>query len=130
MELEMIAADAAAGLYEHEWEPGANAAIDPAPVIRGVVSDLNARVAPARISAKFHATLIDLFCQVCEAVQKEFDLNRVVLSGGCFQNATLLTGLIETLQKKKFEVYAHKLVPTNDGGIALGQAVVAANSVS
>ena len=129
MELEMIAAEEAAASYAHEWEPGANAAIDPAPVIRGIVSDLKAGVAPARISAKFHATLIDLFSRVCEAVQKEFDLNRVVLSGGCFQNATLLTGLIEALQNKKFDVYAHKLVPTNDGGIALGQAVVAANSI-
>ena len=130
MELEMIATDEAAGLYEHEWEPGVSAAIDPTPVIRAVVSDLKAGVAPELISAKFHATLIDLFSQVCQTVQKEFDLNRVVLSGGCFQNATLLAGLIKALRKNNFEVYAHKLVPTNDGGIALGQAVIAANQIA
>jgi hydrogenase maturation protein HypF len=56
-------------------------------------------------------------------------LNRVVLSGGCFQNATLLRGIIRTLGDQNFEVFAHEQVPTNDGGIALGQAVAAAAMV-
>jgi hydrogenase maturation protein HypF len=50
----------------------------------------------------------------------------VVLSGGVFQNEILLTGLSRVLARKRFAVYTHKLVPTNDGGIALGQALVAA----
>ena len=58
-------------------------------------------------------------------VRKENGLNRVVLSGGCFQNAMLLTGLIRALEGHGFEVFSHELVPTNDGGIALGQAVIA-----
>jgi hydrogenase maturation protein HypF len=53
-------------------------------------------------------------------------LNRLVLSGGVFQNSLLLAGLISALEKKGFEVFSHKLVPTNDGGISLGQALVAA----
>jgi hydrogenase maturation protein HypF len=53
----------------------------------------------------------------------------VVLSGGVFQNARLLTGLIPALAARGFEVYSHRLVPTNDGGIALGQAVIAAKSI-
>jgi hydrogenase maturation protein HypF len=53
-------------------------------------------------------------------------LDRVALSGGCFQNATLLTGLIRALERRKFQVFSHQLVPSNDGGIALGQALVAA----
>jgi hydrogenase maturation protein HypF len=55
-------------------------------------------------------------------------LNRVVLSGGVFQNARLLGGLIPALEGNGFEVYSHRRVPTNDGGLALGQAVIAAQS--
>jgi hydrogenase maturation protein HypF len=51
---------------------------------------------------------------------------RVVLSGGVFQNAIMLRGLMRSLEEKGFEVYTHKQVPANDGGICLGQAVVAA----
>ena len=59
-------------------------------------------------------------------MRRESDLNRVVLSGGCFQNATLLSGLIQALHDKEFAVFTHQQVPANDGGISLGQAVVAA----
>jgi hydrogenase maturation protein HypF len=130
MMLEMLAADTATEVYDHQWEPGGDDRIDPAPIIRAVVSDLSAGTPAAQISANFHATLIDLFSLVCRTIRKDSGLNRVVLSGGCFQNAILLTGLIDALQKKKFEVYAHQLVPTNDGGIALGQAVIAANKIA
>jgi hydrogenase maturation protein HypF len=130
MMLEMLAADTATDVYDHQWEPGGDDRIDPAPIIRSVVSDLAAGTPAAQISASFHATLIDLFSLVCGALRKKFNLNRVVLSGGCFQNAILLNGLLQTLQKNQFEVYAHQLVPTNDGGIALGQAVVAANQMA
>jgi hydrogenase maturation protein HypF len=129
MALEMLATDTASEVYDHQWEPGADYRIDPAPLIRALVSDLKTGTATAQISANFHATLIELFSLVCSAIRKEFDLNRVVLSGGCFQNITLLSGLLLALLQQKFEVYAHRLVPTNDGGIALGQAVVAANQM-
>jgi hydrogenase maturation protein HypF len=56
-------------------------------------------------------------------------LDRVVLSGGVFQNSILLTGLTRALEEKNFQVFSHRQVPTNDGGIALGQAVVAAATI-
>jgi hydrogenase maturation protein HypF len=59
------------------------------------------------------------------AVAKRFDEERVVLSGGCFQNQLLLEGAIARLKEEGFRPYWHQRVPTNDGGIALGQAVVA-----
>ncbi|RLC32276.1 hypothetical protein DRH13_01935 [Candidatus Woesebacteria bacterium] len=71
-------------------------------------------------------TLICLFSELCEVIRKESGLNRVVLSGGVFQNSLLLTGLIQKFEEKSFEVFTHHLVPTNDGGISLGQAMVAA----
>jgi hydrogenase maturation protein HypF len=54
------------------------------------------------------------------------DLNEVALSGGVFQNMTLLERLLPLLQKAGFTVYTHRLVPPNDGGLSLGQAVIAA----
>jgi hydrogenase maturation protein HypF len=98
----------------------------PAPIIRGVVQDVQKGLSVAEISIKFHKTLIDLFAEICVEVRRDFELKRVVLSGGCFQNSILLSGMIRELTSCDFEVYAHRQVPTNDGGIALGQAMVAA----
>ena len=71
-----------------------------------------------------------MFTDLCVLIGKERELNRVVLSGGVFQNSILLTGLTRALEKKDFKVFSHQQVPTNDGGISLGQAVVAAAKVS
>jgi len=126
MELEMLASESAESTYGYEWEKDEVFRIPPAPIIRGVVADIQNSVPLAEIGAKFHRTLICLFSDLCALIRKESGLNRVVLSGGCFQNATLLSGLIRALQERRFEVFSHEKVPTNDGGIALGQAVVAA----
>jgi hydrogenase maturation protein HypF len=126
MELEMMAAEPSDSQYRIGWKTGTVLHIPPAPIIRGVVTDILNQVPVGEIAAKFHRTLIRLFADVCEFVRKDSGLNRVALSGGCFQNATLLAGLIQALTEKKFEVFSQQQVPTNDGGIALGQAVVAA----
>ena len=94
--------------------------------MRGVVQDVQNGLSIAEVGIKFHKTLIALFTEICLAIRRDCDLNRVVLSGGCFQNSILLTGMIHELASRDFEVFAHQRVPTNDGGIALGQAVVAA----
>jgi hydrogenase maturation protein HypF len=62
---------------------------------------------------------------MCERIREKIDVNRVSLSGGCFQNKILLEDSISQLENVDFVVYHHKQVPTNDGGIALGQAVIA-----
>jgi len=129
MELEMMSAEPGAERYDFDWETADALRILPEPVVRGVVRDLREGVPAAAIGARFHATLIALFAELCTVIGKGSGLKRVVLSGGCFQNATLLTGLQRALAEKKFEVYAHRLVPANDGGISLGQAVICACSV-
>jgi hydrogenase maturation protein HypF len=126
MELEMAARAAPDKIYDYAWEDAVPKKIALAPIIRGVVNDLGAGIAPELISARFHATLVHLFSDLCEQLRRETGLKRVVLSGGVFQNEILLSGLHRALAQKRFEVYAHKLVPTNDGGISLGQAVAAA----
>jgi hydrogenase maturation protein HypF len=66
---------------------------------------------------------------MADEMRKETGLNRVALSGGCFQNKILLEGSIDKLRRADFVVCCHKQVPTNDGGVSLGQAVVAASMI-
>ena len=130
MELEMLAADTAESIYDYDWISGDTIKVLPAPIVRGIVKDIQDGKPAAEISAKFHQTLIHLFTELCAIIRKDRGLNRVVLSGGVFQNAILLTGLTDALERRRFMVFSHHQVPTNDGGIALGQAVVAAAKVS
>jgi hydrogenase maturation protein HypF len=113
-------------IYDYEWVSGAVHRGLTKPIVTGLVRDLQKGVPVAEISGKFHRTLIHMFSNICTVVGKEAKLNRVVLSGGVFQNALLLTGLTRALEKNGFQVFAHHLVPANDGGISLGQAIVAA----
>jgi hydrogenase maturation protein HypF len=125
MELEALAEGCAGPPYPLEITGGAPLVIEPGPVIRGVVDDLAGGAGAPLIAARFHATLAQGIVQVCERVRSSAGLDRVVLSGGVFQNATLLAGACRGLAEAGFEVFSHHLVPPNDGGIALGQAAVA-----
>ena len=125
IELEMIADPGGSGEYlfriDQDKKP---IVIDPTEIIRGVVHDLVENVSPSRISGKFHRTIASLIIHTCDNIRSKERLNRVVLSGGVFQNILLLSLVTKGLQESGFEVYTHHLVPTNDGGISLGQAVI------
>ncbi|MBI5606542.1 MAG: carbamoyltransferase HypF [Deltaproteobacteria bacterium] len=99
--------------------------IQPAAIIRGVVEDIQKGVSRGQVSRRFHLTMMEVLVRICIHLRNESALNKVVLGGGVFQNRTLLAGVEEGLLKKGFQVFCHSLVPTNDGGIALGQAVAA-----
>jgi hydrogenase maturation protein HypF len=94
-------------------------------IIKNLVDELIQRKSPEAISYNFHLTLVNLFTELCLKLKKDTGLNRIVLSGGVFQNITLLTELQNALKKERFFVYSHEKVPTNDGGISLGQAAIA-----
>jgi hydrogenase maturation protein HypF len=131
MELEMLASDDSEAAYDTEWVTEGHAKrILIAPIVRGIVRDIQKGVPAPRISANFHHSLIRLFSDVCEDVRRQNGLERVVLSGGVFQNSILLAGLSKALAGRGFEVFSHEKVPTNDGGIALGQAIVAASAAT
>ncbi|HUT75693.1 MAG TPA: carbamoyltransferase HypF [Armatimonadota bacterium] len=100
--------------------------IDPAPIIRGVVDDLRAGVERAEIAARFHYTIAALIGDVCERMARDTGLTQVALGGGVFQNAYLLELLAKDLPRRGLEPLLHRQVPPNDGGLALGQAVIAA----
>jgi len=125
MELEMVADASVHDLYEYTWSSEEPVRVDPRPIIAGVVVDIEKGVAPSVISGRFHATLLAMFTDLCGVIRKKTGLSQVALSGGCFQNALLLSGLARGLHDRGFHVLTHEKVPTNDGGIALGQAVIA-----
>ena len=94
-------------------------------MIKGIVGDAADGVAPGIISAHFHETVACLIEQTCLRLREDKGLDRVVLSGGVFQNMRLLAACMDKLQEKGFQVFIHRRVPTNDGGISLGQAAIA-----
>ncbi len=129
MGLEMLAEGNDTDIYSYEWIFEDRYKIAPRPIIKGVVKDITQGVRPSLVSHKFHQTLIRLFTELCQVIRRDSGLNRVVFSGGVFQNSILLTGLLAALEKEGFSVFSHTRLPTNDGGIALGQAMVAAEVV-
>jgi hydrogenase maturation protein HypF len=93
--------------------------------MRAIVEDILNNVGKVTIATKVHNTIILTIFDTVSAIRLNEGINKVVLSGGVFQNKFLLTKTIELLRKDNFEVYSHATVPTNDGGIALGQLAVA-----
>jgi hydrogenase maturation protein HypF len=111
--------DFAIDLRQTPWQ------IDLRPMIRDVARDLRAGVAPSTISGRFHNTLTAATAVVVRRAAREHGALPVVLTGGCFQNARLSEGLADGLAAT-FAVHLHRDVPPGDGGLALGQAVIAA----
>lgn len=99
-----------------------------AEALRAVLNDLG-RKEISLISAKFHNTVAAAIADVSEKMRGETSINKVVLSGGVFQNKYLMERVTGLLEKKKFEVFANHLVPSNDGGISLGQLTVASKII-
>ncbi|GAB3330669.1 carbamoyltransferase HypF [Micromonospora halotolerans] len=95
-------------------------------LVRCVVDDLRAKVDPGLIAARFHHGLADAVVRAAGAVRESRGLTTVALSGGVFQNVLLLDRVVCGLEQDGFRVLVHSRVPPNDGGISLGQAVVAA----
>lgn len=123
IELEMIAEKQATRNYE--FEVAENGIIKSETVIRKAVEDLLNGVSASVVSAKFHLAVADLIVRLTRQIRDERNLNRVALSGGVFQNMFLLERVCGLLEKDGFEVLTHSRVPTNDGGISLGQAAIA-----
>lgn len=132
MELEALALRAPPGLQRVYRMPlsreksGEPFQIDTVPMMHEIVEDLKQGLTGSEIAGRFHSSLIQMIVRVCEELRRESGLNKVVLSGGVFMNGILLSGAVRTLKSRDFQVFFHRQVPPNDGGISLGQLAIAA----
>lgn len=106
--------------YPFEMMDGEIFVFDWQPMIESIIKDIVDNIGVGIISAKFHNSLAELILQAAKKVEEE----KIVLSGGCFQNAYLVERSIKRLRENNFRVYWHQRVPPNDGGISLGQIAV------
>jgi len=126
IELEMLAEEKKESLYSFDIiENEGKFIIDVLPLIREIIEEKKKKKDLAVIATRFHWSMSNIILRVCELLREKFGLNKVALSGGVFQNNLLLKQVISLLTSSGFEVMLHSLVPPNDGGISLGQAVVA-----
>jgi hydrogenase maturation protein HypF len=130
VQLEGLARDAGdrAGAYAFGLVVAGDSPIvaDPSPVIRSVVADRRAGVAPAVVAARFHAAVADLLTELAVRIRAATGLATVVLGGGVFGNALLLSAARRQLARAGFTVLSAQRLPANDGGLALGQLLVGA----
>lgn len=120
MELEFLAHSAQGDdSYPFILSEGTPRVLDWSPMVEAILQDVQQGVEPSRIALRFHNTLVEMMVAVAKAVGVE----RIALSGGCFQNAYLTERAVHRLSAEGFRVYWHQRVPPNDGGIALGQVV-------
>lgn len=100
--------------------------IDPRPMWQALLNDLQQQIPQPVIAAKFHKGLANAIVEMVKHLCQENLINQVVLTGGVFQNCILLEQVTKQLQTLEIKVLTHSLVPANDGGLSLGQAVIAA----
>ncbi len=94
-------------------------------LLSAIIEDLHQGIPKGRISVKFHNTIARMTNEMCHLIANETGISQVALSGGVFQNRLLSGKTVKLLEKSGFQVFTHRQVPCNDGGISLGQAVIA-----
>ncbi|MBC7262562.1 MAG: carbamoyltransferase HypF, partial [Chloroflexi bacterium] len=129
IELEMIAGDVPLD-WENQYpfaiaQDSGKHVVHVEKLLKALVQDIQAGKPPAEIAATFHNTVAAIITQMCLLMRAETGLDTIALSGGCFQNRQLLRLTVAALKTQGFQVLIHHQVPCNDGGLSLGQAVVA-----
>jgi hydrogenase maturation protein HypF len=132
MALEAIIADSFEEYYDFELISKDNQPLqlDISKMIKQLIADIQDGTAAAVVSAKFHNCLAAALLQMAKEAREKTQLNTVALSGGVFCNRYLTTRLVNFLKKNGFRILFNQIVPSNDGGISLGQAAIAANLVN
>jgi hydrogenase maturation protein HypF len=125
IEFEAITSNKNLSIYDYDIIKEKLYIIKTEKIIEGILKDRLSGEDASVIAEKFHKTIVKLSIEMCKLIRRDTGINEVALSGGVFQNVILLKGLINELKNQDFIVYINKLIPVNDGGIALGQIVVA-----
>jgi hydrogenase maturation protein HypF len=123
IELEALADPSEEGAYAFAFD---GMTFDASPVIRDIVHQCRQGIAPAILAARFHNSVAAAVAEVCARARRLTGVSRVALSGGVWQNVFLLERVVTLLERGEFDVLLHRRIPANDGGLALGQAAVAA----
>lgn len=131
MALESVADADCADAYEFDLQEAGDRPLqlDLRRMLRGIVADVKRDISPGMVSARFHNTLAEALLALTQKARERTRLEVVALSGGVFCNRYLLNRLVERLQEERFTVLLNRAVPANDGGIALGQAAIAARLI-
>jgi hydrogenase maturation protein HypF len=113
--------------YSYSILPGNTAPLqlDFAQMFKEILTDMEAGVETAAIAYRFHRTVATAAVEICQRITDATGIDRIILSGGVFQNRLLSEMIYTALTAKGLNVFTHRLVPPNDGGIALGQAAIA-----
>ena len=109
----------------HDVEGNPLMEMDTRPAMMEMVEDVQRGISPGEIGTRFHETIVQGFARAALGVRDETGIDQVVLSGGVFNNSIILSGILKRLEYHGLRVYTHAKVPAGDGGISLGQAVVA-----
>jgi hydrogenase maturation protein HypF len=126
VELELIARDTVGHAYPFQLrEEQEGWVVETRETIGGLLADRLLGLPAGEISARFHRTVAEIVVAGCETIRRHGGPQSVALSGGTFQNMRLLRQVVPLLKESGFRVYLHRRVPTNDGGLSLGQAVLA-----
>jgi hydrogenase maturation protein HypF len=126
VELEQLAHPGERSAYPARIEDGDPIIMHAGDLVLACIADLRAGVPGPVIAARFHNGLAQLVVSTCVTLREALGLQTVALSGGVFQNLMLLQRTVDDLEGQGFRVLVHRRVPTNDGGLSLGQAVAAA----
>ena len=130
IEMEMLTSEDTTGIYRFEIEESNPCIVNLRQMIMDIVDDSNRRVSKKEIAGRFHNTLVEIIVELSRKAREETSIKKVVLSGGCFQNRLLLKMSLSRLEQEGFDVFTSHIIPLNDGGISLGQAVVASCQIS
>jgi hydrogenase maturation protein HypF len=129
IETEMIEKQFDSNRYQFKVIPGEPFKIDSAPVIKNIVEEFLNGTDRIVIAYRFHLSVARMITEVCMELRKTTKVNTVALSGGVFQNVLLTKLARANLQGQGFKVLIHRLVPPNDGGLSLGQAIIASKKL-
>ncbi len=126
IELEMLASEGDHGAYPFSisQEQGINI-VRLGELIRAVLGDVHKGIPTPVISSRFHKTMAEIILKTCQRIAEDTGIKQVALSGGVFQNRLIYRLATGALRENGFQVLTHHLVPCNDGGLSLGQAVIA-----
>jgi [NiFe] hydrogenase maturation protein HypF len=94
-------------------------------LLSAIIADLKQGISPGKISVRFHNTVAQMVNNMCQLIASETGITQVALSGGVFQNRLLLKKTVNLLETSGFQVFTHRQVPCNDGGVSLGQTIIA-----